>query len=105
MMSRMAIAALLFSILSSPLPAQDMPGKKAPSVTMQTPATATVTRGKVGSTELQFRVGAGFHINSNKPSADYLIPYNFEVGCANRSGGGQDHISAGPGKQFCIRTR
>jgi len=74
MLSRVAIAAVLLSILSTSLPAQDMPGKKAPSVTMETPAIATVMRGKIGSTELQFRVGAGFHINSNKPSADYLIP-------------------------------
>ena len=71
---RLASAALLFSILSTLTPAQEMTGKKGPSVTLQTPEVATVMRGKVGSTELQFRVGAGFHINSNKPSADYLIP-------------------------------
>ena len=34
----------------------------------------TVTRGKANSVNLEFHVESGFHINSNKPSAEYLIP-------------------------------
>jgi len=47
---------------------------KAPSVVMAPPVVTTVARGKSGSVELQFRVGNGFHINSNTPSEQYLIP-------------------------------
>jgi Disulphide bond corrector protein DsbC len=74
MTNRFANAVALLAILISPMLAQEVAGKKAPSVTMQTPDIATVTRGKTGSVELQFRVGKGFHVNSNKPSAEYLIP-------------------------------
>lgn len=34
----------------------------------------TVTRGKANTVKLEFHVESGFHINSNKPSAEYLIP-------------------------------
>ena len=33
-----------------------------------------MVRGKATSVELRFQVGSGFHINSNKPAAEYLIP-------------------------------
>lgn len=61
------------------LVAQDSLGKKAPSVTLSPPPVATVIRGKANSVELRFHVGAGFHINSNKPSADYLIPTTLKL--------------------------
>ena len=79
MMNRFANAAALLAILTLPMLAQDVAGKKAPSVTMQTPGVATVMRGKANSVELRFRVGTGFHINSNKPSADYLIPTTLKL--------------------------
>ena len=34
----------------------------------------TVTRGKPNTVNLRFRVGAGFHVNSNKPKSEFLIP-------------------------------
>ena len=54
--------------------AQDMPGRKVPSVTMSPVSIATITRGKPGKVELTFRIGSGFHINSSTPRAEYLIP-------------------------------
>lgn len=47
---------------------------KVPSVTMAPAGVTTVTRGKANAVELQFRVGPGFHINSNRPTEQYLIP-------------------------------
>jgi hypothetical protein len=41
---------------------------------MAPPAVATVTRGKPSVIDLQFRVAPGFHVNSNTPSQEYLIP-------------------------------
>jgi hypothetical protein len=62
------------SLLSPLLPAQEPPGKKIPSVTMTPPPIAAVTRGKPNTVELRFHVSSGFHVNSNKPTAEYLIP-------------------------------
>lgn len=44
------------------------------AVTMAPAAPITVTPGKPAHVELQFRVSPGYHINSNKPNSDLLIP-------------------------------
>jgi Disulphide bond corrector protein DsbC len=56
------------------LVAQDGFQKKAPSVTMLPVPPARLTRGKASIINFSFRVESGFHINSNQPSAEYLIP-------------------------------
>lgn len=61
-------------VLTSLALGQDIPGKKLPSVTMLPAPLITVTRGKAGTVDLQFRVGGGFHINSNTPKSEFLIP-------------------------------
>jgi hypothetical protein len=68
----------LLALLAIPLAAQDSPGKKLPSVTMA-PTVVTVYRGKPGTVELHFRVGQGFHVNSNTPSEEYLIPTTLKL--------------------------
>jgi len=62
------------AFLGAALCAQDFPARKAPSVSMTPPGVASVMRGKPNTFDLQFRVSPGFHVNSNKPSATYLIP-------------------------------
>ncbi len=52
--------------------AQDIPGTRKPSVTMQPPGVATLYRGHPGTVQLQFRIASGFHINSNQPKQEYL---------------------------------
>jgi hypothetical protein len=74
MLSTLIKTILGISLLSVLLPAQEPPGKKTPSVTLSLPPLASVTRGKPNTVELQFHVSSGFHVNSNKPSAEYLIP-------------------------------
>ncbi len=71
-----ALGTLLLAWLScSPLASQDdIPGKKAPSITMSEAPLTVVTRGKGASVDLQFRIGSGFHVNSNTPTQEYLIP-------------------------------
>ncbi len=61
-------------LAATTLMAQDSLGKKAPSVTQSPVPLTTVIRGKATDVELRFHIGSGFHINSNKPAADYLIP-------------------------------
>src|SRR5579864_7263666 len=61
------------------LMAQDSPGRKAPSVTLSPAPVTTVIRGKATDVELRFHIGSGFHINSNKPAADYLLPTTLKL--------------------------
>jgi hypothetical protein len=69
----------IFLMLALPLAAQESLGKKNPSVTMFPAPVATVVRGKANTVSLEFRVGRGFHINSNKPGAEYLIPTTLKL--------------------------
>jgi len=68
--------ALLFCglVFSGIALAQGSFAPKVPSVYVSPTPLTTITRGTAGKVELQFHVGAGLHINSNTPSADYLIP-------------------------------
>src|SRR5438046_341118 len=74
--SLMTVAILALSLASL---AQDSPGKKIPSVTMAPVAVANVTRGKANPVELHFRVGSGFHVNSNTPKSEFLIPTSLKL--------------------------
>jgi len=50
------------------------PGEKLPSVIMAPVGTVQLRAGGSANLELDFRIGPEFHINSNKPRAEYLIP-------------------------------
>jgi hypothetical protein len=76
-------AIVTFLLLLQPVPAasqdqsltSDLPsGKVAPSITMSPPTNTTIPRGKPGTVQLRFRIGSGFHVNSNKPKSEFLIP-------------------------------
>jgi len=56
------------------LRAQEPFAKKSPAVALLPAPAANLSRGKANIIELSFRVQPGFHINSNQPSAEYLIP-------------------------------
>ena len=93
----------LFLMLSAPLLAQqDIPGKKIPSVTMSPAPISTVTRGKANTVTLQFHVGSGFHINSNKPSAEYLIPTTLKLDPPTDIVAGQTTYPAGQEMSFAF---
>jgi len=62
---------VLALLLSAALLAQ---GDKQPSVIMAPVGNTQVRAGGSANLELDFRVAPDFHINSNKPKADYLIP-------------------------------
>ena len=52
----------------------DSPGRRTPSVSMTPSPVVTVTRGKSNPVNLRFHVGPGFHVNSNQPKSEFLIP-------------------------------
>jgi hypothetical protein len=58
---------------------QDSPGRRSPSVTMAPSPVITVTRGKSNPVNLRFRVSPGFHVNSNHPKSEFLIPTALKV--------------------------
>jgi hypothetical protein len=66
------LCSALFNV--SYLDAQELSPRKPPSVTMVDPGITSVTRGKAGNIDLFFRVSPGFHVNSNKPHSEFLIP-------------------------------
>ena len=41
--------------------------------------TITITRGKPGTVDLHFRIDGGFHINSNTPTTEFLIPTTLKL--------------------------
>lgn len=47
---------------------------KAPSVSMAPVGLVTAQRTKQTTVDLDFRVASGFHINSNTPKSEFLIP-------------------------------
>jgi Disulphide bond corrector protein DsbC len=72
--------AALFAVLACLAFAQDdIPGKKIPSVTMSAPELISIARGKPGTVILHFRVERGFHVNSNKPKSEFLIPTALKI--------------------------
>ena len=55
------------------------PGNKVPSVSVAPVDPITVTRGQAGPVSLHFRVARGFHINSNMPKSEFLIPTTLKM--------------------------
>jgi len=52
---------------------------KADAVTYLFPEQVSVAAGKPSQVALHFRIAQGLHINSNKPSDDFLIPTEFSI--------------------------
>ena len=73
-LGRSSALTLAGIFLLTPVLAQESPGRKLPSVSLVPPAVTNISKGKENTVKLEFQVGSGFHINSNKPSAQYMIP-------------------------------
>jgi hypothetical protein len=69
---RCAVLALIFLATASLSPAQT-PGK-APLLTMAAVPLTTAQRAQQTPVNLNFRVPPGYHINSNTPKSEFLIP-------------------------------
>jgi cytochrome c biogenesis DsbD-like protein len=59
--------------------AQEAPTMK-PVVSMAPAPVVTITQGKGAPVPLSFRVARGYHINSNKPKSEFLIPTALKIG-------------------------
>lgn len=71
---RSVLAFLILATVSTFAQLGDSKWNKATYITMEPAPTVTISRGKPASATVRFRVNKGFHVNSNKPSSDLLIP-------------------------------
>jgi len=74
-----ASAVLLLSISAW---AQDDLGPQGPVVKMAPAPVVTAVQGKPSTVPLTFRVSSGYHINSNQPKSEFLIPTALKVEAA-----------------------
>jgi hypothetical protein len=70
---KLAICVLLASA-SLAAAQDDLIGPRGPSVSMAPAGLTSITRGKPGEVSLRFRVARGYHVNSNTPRSEFLIP-------------------------------
>jgi hypothetical protein len=75
MIARLRNSAVFFLLAGAAL-AQ---AGKAPSVTFAPVGVVTAQRATQTMVKLDFRVGSGFHINSNTPKSEYLIPTSLKM--------------------------
>jgi hypothetical protein len=80
--SALLLVSLCATILCTSASAQDDIGVKGTAVKMGPAPVATVVQGQPTSVPLQFRVAGGYHINSNQPKTEFLIPTVLKVEAA-----------------------
>lgn len=61
-------------LVGSCLFAQDGLGPKGPTVTVAPVPLVTAIQGRSAIVPISFRVASGYHINSNRPKSEFLIP-------------------------------
>jgi hypothetical protein len=72
-MKRVA-AVLAVALLSTGWIRAQEPGRRVPSVTLAPVGKVLLKPGGSATVQLDFRVGSEFHINSNQPKSELLIP-------------------------------
>src|SRR5208282_4233148 len=75
---KILFASALF-LLSAWASAQDDAGPQGPAVKMAPAPVVTAVQGKAATVPLTFRVTNGYHINSNQPKSEFLIPTALRV--------------------------
>src|SRR5882724_11692487 len=74
----LAVIALGLTIVAKVLARQAeelSPGKTGgPSVNLVSAPLPSIPRGEPGNVDLRFHIATGFHVNSNKPSEEFMIP-------------------------------
>ena len=65
--------------LSACTAAQEEFAPKGPVVTMAAPPLITAVQTKPSTVPLNFQIASGYHINSNHPKSEYLIPTTLKI--------------------------
>src|SRR5947209_493977 len=96
------IALLLLTFTATTLFAGDdltRPRQKQ-FVTVDSVPTVTLMAGKPGKVEIRFRVNSGYHINSNKPKSELLIPTTIQFAPDGKINVGK--VSYPAGEEFAL---
>jgi len=72
-MSRTCLC-LILAVALTRIAATQEPGQAVPTVEVAPVGKVQVRAGSIARVELDFRIGSEFHINSNKPHSELLIP-------------------------------
>ena len=78
-MKRVVIAAAVAILLGAGLRAESGAKSLAGWVTVEPAAPVSIAAGKSTTATLRFRVADGYHINSNKPKSELLIPTELKL--------------------------
>jgi len=78
-MTRLGITLTCALLVTAWVAAQEEFGPKGPVVTMAPAPVITAVQAKPTTVPLSFQVAAGYHINSNHPKSEYLIPTVLKV--------------------------
>ncbi|MGA8500300.1 MAG: hypothetical protein WB683_02040, partial [Candidatus Sulfotelmatobacter sp.] len=70
---------LLFALLLTALPGAAQTAGKAPTLIFSAVPLTTAQRASQTMVNLNFRVPAGYHINSNTPKSEFLIPTTLRI--------------------------
>jgi len=65
--------------LATCAPAQILNAARGPSVSALPTPIEAIHRGEPGEVELRFRVTPGYHVNSNTPKSEFLIPTTLKL--------------------------
>jgi Disulphide bond corrector protein DsbC len=74
-----ALLVLAACTFSHPAFAQEEFGPKGPVVKLVSAPTITAVQAKPSTVPLTFNVASGYHVNSNRPKSEYLIPTALKV--------------------------
>src|SRR6266436_4097846 len=99
---RFKFALLLIAFAATTLLAQDdltRPRQKQ-FVTVDTVPAVSLVAGKPAKVEIRFRVNSGYHINSNKPHSELLIPTTIQFAPAEKINVGK--VSYPAGEEFAL---
>jgi hypothetical protein len=70
---------LVAAVLLTYFAAAQQPGQTVPTVEVAPVGKVQVRAGATAKVELDFRIGSEFHINSNKPHSELLIPTTLQL--------------------------
>jgi hypothetical protein len=70
----LVIVSVLIGLATASFAGESLSFLKMPSVEMAPVAPVALTRGRPSRVQLNFRIQRGFHINSNRPNDEALIP-------------------------------
>jgi cytochrome c biogenesis DsbD-like protein len=73
------LASALLVLSAWALAQDDLGGPKGPLVKMAPVPVVTVMQGRSITVPLLFRVSSGYHVNSNRPKSEFLIPTVLKV--------------------------